>query len=162
MADLCAGHGLIGVLFAADSAVEHVLLVDRHEPPCFERVLDAVASVFPAVRDKVEYVQAELSEIELPSGTSSVAVHACGEATDACLSLAIAAGAPIAAMPCCYQNTGRAAPEGLRSALGVQTTTDVHRTYRLESAGFSVDWSWIPAAVTPMNRILVARPVQDI
>ncbi|MEM6930744.1 MAG: methyltransferase [Myxococcota bacterium] len=158
MADLCAGHGLVGLLFATERAVEHVLLVDRVRPPAFGRALDAVASVFPQIRDKVSFIEADVRSVELPPGTRSVAVHACGEATDACLDRAITANGAIAVMPCCYQNAGRDAPAGLRDALGVQTATDVHRTYRLEQAGFAVDWSAIPSAVTPMNRILLARP----
>ncbi|MEO0600389.1 MAG: methyltransferase, partial [Myxococcota bacterium] len=158
MADLCAGHGLVGLLFATERVVEHVLLVDRVRPPAFGRALAAVASVFPQVRDKVEFVEADVRTVELSPGTRSVAVHACGEATDACLDRAIAARGAIAVMPCCYQNAGRDAPTGLRGALGAQTATDVHRTYRLEEEGFAVDWTAVPAAVTPMNRILLARP----
>lgn len=158
MADLCAGHGLTGVLFATEPTVEQVLLVDRVRPPCFDKVLDAVASVFPEVRAKVRYVESDIEAVTLEPGTSSIAVHACGEATDACIRAAIDAGGPIAAMPCCYRRARRGTPRGLLEALGVEQAVDVHRTYRLEAAGYDVRWIHIPSAITPMNRVLLARP----
>ena len=44
----------------------------------------------------------------------------------------------------------------MHKALGRALATDIHRTYRLEAAGYQVDWSAIPRAITPMNRIMVA------
>ena len=35
---------------------------------------------------------------------------------------------------------------------------DVDRTYKLIRAGYHVEWSAIPCAITPMNRILIATP----
>jgi hypothetical protein len=58
-------------------------------------------------------------------------------------------------MPCCYAQTARRAPRALREALGAILTTDIDRTYRMEQAGYEVDWSEIPAAITPMNRVLL-------
>jgi hypothetical protein len=87
-----------------------------------------------------------------------VAVHACGRATDRCLSIAAAAGGPVAAMPCCYTGCGQAAPYGVRRMLGKGAAADVDRAYALERAGYAVDFAAIPRAVTPMNRILVAVP----
>ena len=87
---------------------------------------------------------------------SVVAVHACGVRTDRCLELAMAHHSPVAVMPCCYAQTARAAPRAIKAALGAMLTTDIDRTYRLERAGYDVDWAHIPEAITPMNRILVA------
>ena len=51
--------------------------------------------------------------------------------------------------------TARTAPRALRAALGAVLTTDIDRTYRMEQAGYEVDWSEIPASITPMNRVLL-------
>lgn len=62
-------------------------------------------------------------------------------------------------MPCCYYGTASKAPRAIRQALGADLTTDIERTYRLEEAGYRVEWSYIPRAITDKNRILVAsRP----
>ena len=160
VADLCCGHGLVGLLFACERKVERVLLLDRKRPAAFEDVFESVCAVFPEVRDKVRYVEASVERAaeHLAPGSAVLAVHACGVRTDRCLDAALAVDAcAIAAMACCYAQTAKQAPKVLRRELGVQTMTDVHRTYRLDAAGYDVDWSAIPAAITPMNRILIAR-----
>lgn len=160
MADLCCGHGLVGLLFAIEPTVKRVMLLDHARPEAHDAVLDAVASVFPEVRDKVRYIEAEVEDAaeHLEPGCGIVAVHACGVRTDRSIDAAVAVGAErFAAMPCCYAQTGKTAPQALRKALGHETMTDVHRTYRLHEAGYDVDWGAIPSAITPMNRILIAR-----
>ena len=92
------------------------------------------------------------------SSVGVVAVHACGALTDAVLQTAVTLGAPVAVLPCCYTGMAAAAPSVLRQSLGVALAADVHRTYALERHGYVVDWAAIPAAITPMNRILVAAP----
>ncbi len=56
-----------------------------------------------------------------------VAVHACGALTDACLDVAVALRAPVAAMACCYTGTAAGAPLGARRALGVGLAADIDR-----------------------------------
>jgi len=163
MVDLCCGHGLTGILFAVfERQVKHVVLVDHSEPASAARLLAAATAVAPWVADKIERVTAnvEMAADMLPMGTSVLAVHACGARTDRCIEVAIALGSPIAAMPCCYRHTARMAPRALRSGLGAELATDVHRTYRLEAAGYDVAWSAIPRAISPKNRIIVAIPSQ--
>ncbi|MEW5315858.1 MAG: hypothetical protein WDW38_007259 [Sanguina aurantia] len=88
---------------------------------------------------------------------SILAVHACGNATDRCLDIAALWRCPVAVMPCCYTSTARGSPFGVRRALGTSVAADVHRSYRLDAAGYvSVDWLCIPQAITDMNRILLA------
>lgn len=158
VADLCCGHGLTGLLFALlDKQVERVTLLDRRRPKSHQAVLEAVCEVGPWVADKVRYLEGcvERAEDDLTPGTAIIGVHACGVITDRCLDTAIALGGPVAVMPCCYFQTWRPAPQAVRDALGPDLATDIHRTYRLEAAGYRVDWSFIPKAITPMNRILV-------
>lgn len=160
MADLCCGHGLTGIVFAAfERQVTRVVLLDQREPDSAARLLAAASEVTPWVNDKVERVTADVRRAHevLEPHTALLAVHACGRRTDHCLDVAIALDAPIAAMPCCYRYTVRGSPRALHRGLGAELATDVHRTYRLEAAGYEVDWSAIPAAISPKNRIIVAR-----
>ena len=112
----------------------------------------------PWVRPKVRWVTGRLEDAtaHLEPATSILAIHACGDATDRCLDVALACRGHVAVMPCCYRETG-GAPAALHSALGAGIATDVHRTYRLEAAGYAVQWTAIPVEITPMNRSLVGQ-----
>ena len=85
-------------------------------------------------------------------------VHACGTLTDTCLEIATELGGPVAVMPCCRAHAKSPAPMGLRAALGEDVAYDVDRTYALEARGYGVRWREIPAAITPMNRVLIGVP----
>ena len=160
VADLMCGHGLTGILFAVyDERVEEVILLDRKRPPSFDAIMDAVAEVAPWAPPKVRFVQDTLKHggAHVPRGALVVGVHACGGCTDGCLDAAVAGGGPVAVMPCCYRDTPPAPPAVTR-ALGAELAWDVHRTYRLEAAGYRVRWTVIPPGVTVMNRVLLAEP----
>lgn len=162
MADLCAGCGLLGVLFALfEREVEEVHLIDRAPTASIERVLGAAARVGPWVRDKVRVHRALLRDAReiVPPAAHLVAIHACGRRTDAILDLALERRVAVAVLPCCHPAAGNPAPPALRRALGEALALDVDRTYRLEAAGFAVRWDEIPASITPMNRLLTASPV---
>ena len=161
VADLCCGHGLTGFLFATFCrGVEEVVLLDKKKPPSFEPILAAVGEVAPWAPGKVRFLKVPLSQAKdhLKPRTSVVAIHACGKRTDTCLKIAMALGGRAAVMPCCYARTADRVPFAIRSALGKELATDVHRTYELEGAGYEVDWTWIPRAITDKNRVLVATP----
>jgi hypothetical protein len=158
MLDLCCGHGLTGVLFAVfERTVERVILVDHRQPESVAGVLEAAASVAPWCADKLLYREEALATAkhDLPHGAGVVGVHACGEQTDRVLDVALATGGPVAVMPCCYRSARRRGPVGVADALGTALAIDVHRSYRLDAAGRQVDWTAIPAAITPMNRVLI-------
>ncbi len=160
MADLCCGHGLVGVLFAMfEKKVERVTLIDKIRPPSFDAVLRAANDVAPWVADKIQYVVSPLSEADahIEQGSSILGVHACGERTDRCIELAIQTGGATALLPCC-RNHGYRLPPSLKQALGAEIAIDVDRTYRLHAAGFHVRWEQIPASITPMNRVIVGIP----
>jgi hypothetical protein len=159
VADLCCGHGLAGLLFAVfERDVERVLLVDRERPPSADLVLAAADDVAPWAAPKVEWRTAALKHVELDAGTGVLAIHACGMRTDTALERAVAAHGPFAALPCCRPHRRHPAPEGLKNALGPDVAIDVDRTYTLERAGYRVAWKEISPTITPMNRVLVAKP----
>jgi hypothetical protein len=162
LADLCCGHGLTGLVFALmERSVQRVTLLDSSRPQAHDAVRDAVVSVGPWVAEKTTYVEGDVADAAglLPEGTAVVGVHACGDRTDRVIDAAVELGGPVAVMPCCYRSTWRPAPPGIADALGRETAADIHRSYRLQGAGYRVDWDEIPPAITPKNRILVGwRP----
>jgi hypothetical protein len=163
VADLCCGHGLTGLLFAVFvRQVQEVILLDRRQPRTHQIVYEALLSEAPWIEGRVRYVEATLSRARkqelLPAGCSVVAVHACGKRTDRCLDLALATGGRVAVMPCCYFGTAEAAPRVLAETLGPELASDIDRSYRLERAGYQVQWSAIPEQITPKRRILIGLP----
>jgi len=159
--DLCSGHGLAGMLFAVfERRTQQVVLCDRSRPPHFEHVWRACTQVAPWIEAKVRYAEGTLEQTRgtLAPGSAVLGVHACGTLTDACIDIATELEGPLAVMPCCRANARNTAPPGLRQALGEDVAYDVDRTYRMERSGYRVRWREIPAAVTPMNRILIAVP----
>lgn len=163
--EVAAGHGLLGVLVALFEArrFERVLITDRKRPDSFAAVLSAAAAVAPWVVEKIEFLEQDFTENAaalLPAGSAVACVHACKSLTDEIIRAASEAGVEtLAAMPCCYGHSAAAqrAPLALRRSLGVRLAADIDRTYTLEAAGFEVSWRHVPAAITPMNRVLVAR-----
>lgn len=159
--DLCSGHGLAGLLFAVlERRTEEVVLCDKREPADHERVWRACVAVAPWIEAKVRYVEGPLAETRasLAPGSAVMGVHACGKLTDACIDIGLELGGPFAVMPCCRAYDQSPAPQGLRQALGEDVAYDVERSYVIERGGFRVRWREIPAAVTPMNRVLIAVP----
>ena len=160
MAELCCGHGLLGILFATfERKVDRVILVDKASNPNRNRLLDIAARVAPWVPQKIEN---HVSKIEknadwIVPGCSIVSAHACGVLSDLCIDIAIETGGPIAILPCCYPRLACRAPLALQTKFGLDTAFDIDRTYRLEAAGYQVRWAEIPQAITPMNRILYAK-----
>lgn len=158
MADLCCGHGLTGLLFAAfERTVEEVILLDYGKPPKADIIFEAVVQAAPWVADKVRWIEADVERAAefLPPHTSVVAVHACGVRTDRALEAAVAVEGNVAVLPCCYAQTAIASPRCLRDALGAELATDVYRTYWLDQRGYRTDWSAIPEEISPKNRILI-------
>ena len=161
IADLCCGHGLLGILYAVfERKVELVLLVDKTEPPSRMKVIKAIARVAPWIEAKVENKACKISpNVDwLPKGTAIISAHACGTLSDLCIGMALVSKGPMAILPCCYPKQSCQAPDSLRYALGFETAFDIDRTYRLEEADFQTKWSYIPKAISPMNRIIQAKP----
>ena len=165
--EVAGGHGLLGVLIACfeRDRFDEVLIIDLQRPSSFASVLSAVASVAPWVQERVRYVEADFRGDAggarlMPPGCAVACVHGCKSLTDEVLRVSVGAAAEsIAVMPCCYSHAeaAQAAPRALRRGCGVALAADVERTYRLERDGYGVEWRHIPSAITPMNRVLVAR-----
>jgi hypothetical protein len=173
--DLCCGHGLTGMLFAAcnphrspASVKVATVLVDQFEPGSHRQLRETITEVCPWIKgqDGVRYVPSTLDAYfqEKTCGSANcdasiiISTHACGSLTDDVLQYAIDSNsAAIAVMPCCYTGTDKGTPYGIRRALGVSMAADVRRSFFLQESGYHVDWATIPTEVTPMNRIIVAE-----
>lgn len=157
MVDLCAGHGLSGLIFAlCEPTVERVELVDHRRPASFDRIWKAFVDIAPWVAEKVSYREAPLdASLTLPEGASVLLVHACGALTDQGLRYAMKCGGSVAAMPCCYGKAEPARVAGLSQPFGRETAIDISRSYTLSDAGYQVDWGSVPRAITPKNRVLI-------
>lgn len=157
MVDLCAGHGLAGLIFAlCEPTVERVELVDKRKPASFDRIWRAFVEIAPWVAEKVSYREAPLDEsLVLSEGASVLLVHACGALTDQGLTYAERCGGSVAAMPCCYGKAKPARVGGLSQPFGREAAIDISRSYTLSDAGYQVDWAEIPRSITPKNRILI-------
>lgn len=161
VADLCCGHGLVGLLFATfERSVERVTLMDSRLSTSAEGVQRAVFDAAPWAKAKVTFVTSEAEEMgeRLPKGTSVLGVHACGKLTDRCIDAAVALKSRVAVMPCCYGPNHLQGPTVFERVLDPQLCVDVDRTYRLEARGYEVDWQFIPRVITPRNRILIGMP----
>ena len=160
VADLCCGHGLLGLLFATfERKVNHVILLDKFEPENRAKLIATTSTVAPWIVNKVESKLAEIESAQalLPQGCSIISAHACGVLSDRCIEVAIDKESQLAILPCCYPKSACDAPLAIRTAFGLSAAYDIDRTYRLEDAGYLVRWMEIPKLITPMNRILVAR-----
>lgn len=158
MVDVCCGHGLVGILFALlEKEVEQVRLTDTRIPASLPRVLETAIGLGAWVEEKVQFSEAAIGDLssQIPRGTAVLSVHGCGGLTDQAIELAMGVDGPVAVMPCCCHPRSPDAPEVLYRELGVKDGVDVHRTYRLNDAGYQVLWRYIPEDVTPMNRIIL-------
>lgn len=159
MADLCCGHGLLGILFAMyEREVEQVFLIDKEPNINRQKTLEVAISVAPWIEKKLNHRVAKIcSEDEwIAPGIAIVSAHACGTLSDLCIEIAIKSGGAVAILPCCYPKAKCNAPLSLQTEFGLEKAFDIDRTYRLEAAGYQVRWAEIPIEITPMNRVLYA------
>ena len=158
VAEVCCGHGLIGVLYAMlEESVDEVLLTDARIPPSQAKVISAASALAPWIDGKLTVADKEITETHalVNPDTSIVSSHGCGALTDQAIDLGISTRGSVAVMPCCCHPRSPDAPEVLYRELGIKDGVDVYRTYKLHAAGRRVLWRYIPEAITPMNRILI-------
>lgn len=171
--DLCSGHGLTGMLFAACNPPNkersvNVVLVDLEKPPAYQILYDLISNVCPWVKESslVKFQTRSLDSIgkeDTIIGSNNnnivVSIHACGSLTDMALQRACHElnACAIAAMPCCYTGTDKGMPYGMKRALGTAWCADIRRTMFLQENGYHTDYSTIPLEITPLNRIIVAE-----
>ncbi len=160
VADLCCGHGLLGILFAMfERKVHRVILADKFEPESCQHLLKTAIHVAPWIREKIKTEKGAIgiNHPKLEPRCAIVSAHACGSLSDRCIDIAIANRGHLAILPCCYPKSACQAPRSLQTKFGLASAFDIDRTYRLQNAGYLVRWAEIPAAITPMNRVIYAN-----
>lgn len=170
--DICSGHGLTGMLFAACNHPERlktsmkVVLVDQSEPKSHYILRNLISEVCPWVNDAtVNFVESDLDGYTKSKQLNSsdeasiiISTHACGSLTDDVIKYAVqSSAASVTVMPCCYTGTAKGTPFGVQRMYGVRETADIRRSFYLHENGYHVDFAAIPKAITPMNRLIVAE-----
>lgn len=156
--DVAGGHGLLAqVMLLIDGTSPEAVVVDPAMPPSAAALHEALTGVWPALGGRVRWIAAPLAEVPLGPGDVVVSSHACGALTDEVLDAAAAAGAPVAVLPCCHDDT-TCDPGPLRGWMDLALAIDARRALRLEARGYQVWTQQIPAAITPKNRLLLGRP----
>ena len=154
--DLACGHGLLAhMLLLLDDSSASALAIDTRLPASAERIRTALVEEWPRLAGRVELVAGELASVQASPEDLLVCCHGCGALTDEVLSLAIAAGARVAVLPCC-QDKVENDRGGLGGWLDAALAVDVTRAGRLCAHGYTVHTQTIPAAITPKNRLLLA------
>lgn len=154
--DVGGGHGLLAhAMLVLDRTSPGAVIVDPAVPPSAEALRFALAAVWPDL-PPVAYAATALEGFAVESGDVVVSCHACGRLTDQVLDAAVAAGVPVAVMPCCHQLEAR--PTTLAGWMDETLAIDTRRALRLEAAGYTVWTATIPAAITPKHRVLMGAP----
>jgi hypothetical protein len=88
-----------------------------------------------------------------------VGIHACNYLTDVILDAAVEAAVPFALMPCCHADRSGALKQAA-SVVGapLAAAVDIARMGSLLERGCTCHMFSIPAAITPVNRILLGIP----
>ena len=153
--DLACGHGLVAwCMLLIDDRSPTALCVDVKEVPSRAKLAAAIEAQWPRLVGRVRFQKGKLEDVILEAGDVVVSAHACGLLTDRVLSAAIAANVDVAVLPCCHVvDMHHPLVAWMDPALAV----DVDRAARLRDAGYVVRTQHIPEAITPKNRLLIAR-----
>jgi hypothetical protein len=155
--DLAGGHGLLAqALLLLDDSSPSAVVVDAELPASAPKLAASLVAVWPRLRDRIEFVTADLETVVLDGADLVVSCHACGGLTDTVLEVAVRAGARVAVLPCCHDVA--AAPALLEGWMDRTLAMDVGRAQRLERAGYEVWTQVIPSDITPKNRLLLGQP----
>ena len=156
--DLAGGHGVLAhILLLLDDTSPTAVVVDPVIPASAPRVQAALCDVWPRLVGRVTFVCGDLHATAIGSTHLVVSCHACGALTDLVIERAVAAGARVAALPCCH-DLGSGAAEPLRGWVDGPLAIDIGRATRLGEAGYRVWTQTIPAEITEKNRLLMAAP----
>jgi len=159
--DLGAGHGLLAqLMLLLDGSSPSAVVVDTALPPSAERVHRALASVWPRLDGRVEFLRQSMDSVPILPGDVVVSSHACGRLTDVVIDRALSARARVAVLPCCHDLDACDAGD-LDGWMDGALAVDVMRAGRLRAGRYRVWTLSIPADVTPKNRLLLGMPVDQ-
>lgn len=156
--DLACGHGLLAqILLLLDDSSPMAWAVDRRIPKSAATLAASLNEAWPRLRERIRFVETDLTTVELHPDDLIVSAHACGGLTDLVLERAVAARARVAVLPCCH-DLRDADLGGLEGWLNGALAMDAVRVARLRSHKYRVFTQQIPGDITPKNRLLLAEP----
>lgn len=173
--DAAAGKSYVGLLAVELGAVERLHVIER-DPARADLCRDAAGRLSQAAL--IDVITGDVADAAAwpASPDVVVALHACGEASDAILDAAVTAAARwLLLVPCCYAGSVpfAASAEAIADAVGlprhaevrrraVMALVDAERTLRLEAAGYETTVVPLVApTVTPHNLLWRARRVGE-
>lgn len=156
--DVAGGHGLLAhVMLLLDDTSPEALVIDPARPPSADALHAALVTAWPRLAGRVRWIEAPLDTVALDAADVVVSSHACGALTDRVIDAAVAAGAPLAVLPCCHDDeTCDAGP--LAGWMDPALAIDTMRAVRLADRGYAVWTQQIPADITPKHRLLLGVP----
>ena len=158
--DVAGGHGLLGqIMLLLDDSSPRALVVDKALPLSSTKLHDVIVETWPRLKERIEFIAADIDDVEISSGDVVVSSHACGALTDRVLDRAAAAGARVAVMPCC-DNLDSGDTGGLSGWVESAVAIDIVRAVRLTGQGYRIWTQTIPEDITPKNRLLMGAPLQ--
>jgi len=158
LVEFCAGNGNGGKVFSLDHKVEEIIFVDIKRTRGLERNTSKITKPY-----ECHFVGIENYKVE-PGDFAMISIHACGNLTDLVLEKAFSIRAPIAVMPCCYNDNMKKydlqnPPE--RKKLLYKREEDYYDAFRLrflEENAYRVWIKTINPKITPMNNIIIGLP----
>jgi methyltransferase family protein len=157
--DLAGGHGLLAqVMLLLDDTSPEAVVVDAALPPSHRTLHDAIVSAWPRLAGRVRFEERRFEDAGLTSADLVVSCHACGALTDEVLTLAVAARARVAVLPCCHDHVQGDSGD-LAGWMPADLAIDAVRATRLRQQGYRIWTKTIPIEVTPRNRLLIGEPI---
>lgn len=156
--DLAGGHGLLAhIMLILDDSSPEGLVVDSRIPPSARRLSESILAAWPRLNGRISYCAGDIEALEIRPDDLVISLHACGILSDKILSLAVAASARVAILPCCHDLT-LSGTGGLEGWVDGPLAVDIIRAQRLHWKGYVVITKMIPADITPKNRLLMGFP----
>jgi len=178
--DAAAGKGYVGMALALDDVHDARATLDARDAVCFvERDPARARAIGEAAErlgltDRIDVRAADVADARAwpVAPRLVVSLHACGDASDAVIARAIAAGARgVLVAPCCVRATLPAARRAERraAAIGLDRHAEVRRRFveasvlgeralALEAAGYAVECvPFAPPTVTPYGVAIRAK-----
>ena len=156
--DLGAGHGLLAqILLLLDDSSPCALAVDKTVPASSAKLHEVLVQQWPRIAGRVTFAASPLEDVAIRPDDIVVSCHACGSLTDLVLERGAHARARVAVLPCCHDLAAGDARD-LAGWVDGPLAIDILRAVRLRQQGYRVWTQYIPADITPKNRLLLGEP----
>ncbi len=157
--DCCCGNSFLGWHWLVNDNSLNVLAVDNRVTNRFREVNQYFKQNFPNLSEKHSFIERDVSKIIFPESSLVVALHACGNLTDIIIEKCVDKRLPFAVMPCC-PNSRRIwwKDKSIYFEGSLSRYIDNLRLEYMQKNGYAAKFELIDENITPMNRIILARP----